>query len=214
MHYQSSVALLLFSTALHAASSEIHNPQYLRDHAATRGFRLGTPTRATVTPDAKAVLFLRSEPRSPKLDLYEFDVASKQTRVLLTPEALLKGGEEQLSPEEKARRERMRVTSRGFTDFQLTKDGTRILLSLSGKLYLFERASGNVQEIKTSAGTIVDPKFSPNGQYVSYVLDHDVYAYDLEAGRELRITEDGTAEVSHGLAEFVAQEEMNRFSGY
>jgi dipeptidyl-peptidase-4 len=65
---------------------------------------------------------------------------------------LLKGAEEELSPEEKARRERMRVTSRGFTDFQLTKDGSRILLSLSGKLYLFQRSSGQVQEIKTSPG--------------------------------------------------------------
>jgi dipeptidyl-peptidase-4 len=172
------------------------------------------PSRATFTPDAKAVLFLRSGPRSPKLDLYEFDVASKQTRVLLTPEALLKGTEEQLSPEERARRERMRVTSRGFTDFQISKDDTRILLGLSGKLYVFERDSGKVQEIKTTPGTVVDHKFSPDGRYVSYVLDHDIYVYDVEQRRELRITEGGTADVSHGLAEFVAQEEMNRFSGY
>jgi dipeptidyl-peptidase-4 len=136
------------------------------------------PSRATFTRDSKTILFLRSGPRSPKLDLYEFDIATKKTRVLLTPEALLKGAEEELSPEEKARRERMRVTSRGFTDFQLTKDGSRILLSLSGKLYLFQRSSGQVQEIKTSPGTIVDPKFSPDDKHISYVLDHDVYAYE------------------------------------
>lgn len=175
---------------------------------------MGAPTKATPTPDGKAVLFLRSGPRSAKLDLYEFEVASKQTRVLLTPETLLKGAEEELSPEEKARRERMRVTARGFTDFQLSKEGTHILLSLSGKLYVVERGSGKVQEIKASAGTIVDPKFSPDGNYVSYVLDYDVYAYDLGQGREVRVTEGGTAEISHGLAEFVAQEEMNRYSGY
>ena len=172
------------------------------------------PSRATFTPDSKTVLFLRSGPRSPKLDLYAFDITSKQTRVLLTPETLLKGTEEELSPEEKARRERMRVTSRGFTDFQLSKDGTRILLSLSGKLYVFDRGSGQVQEIKTSAGTIVDHKFSPDGKYVSYVLDYDVYAYNLQEARELRVTQGGTEDVSHGIAEFVAQEEMNRFSGY
>ena len=208
-----SILLLLLLTSAHA-EVEIHNPQFLRDYAETRGFRLGMPSRATFTADSKAVLFLRSGPRSPKLDLYEFDITSKQTRVLLTPETLLKGADEKLSPEEKARRERMRVTSRGFTDFQLSKDGARILLSLSGKLYVFNRSSGQVQEIKTSPGTIIDHKFSPDGKYVSYVLDHDVYAYDLDQARELRVTEGGTADISHGIAEFVAQEEMNRFSGY
>ena len=206
--------LLVALINLTGAEVQIHNPQFLRDYAETRGFRLGMPSRATFTPDSKAILFLRSGPRSPKLDLYEFDITTKQTRVLLTPETLLKGAEERLSPEEKARRERMRVTTRGFTDFQLSKDGTRILLSLSGKLYVFERKSGHVQEIKTSVGTIVDHKFSPDGKYVSYVLDHDVYAYDLEGAKEMRITEGGTEDVSHGIAEFVAQEEMNRFSGY
>ncbi len=219
MHYLSQLACLsylCFFSLVAAAQVEvqIHNPQFLRDYAETRGFRLGMPSRTTFTPDSKAVLFLRSGPRSPKLDLYEFNVDSKETRLLLTPESLLKGAEEQLSPEEKARRERMRVTSRGFTDFQISKDGARILLSLSGKLYIFDRASGNVQEMKTGKGTIGDPKFSPDGKYVSYVLDHDVYAFDLEQNREQRITEGGTADVSHGLAEFVAQEEMNRFSGY
>jgi dipeptidyl-peptidase-4 len=147
VHSRSAIALILFAITAHSGQAEIqiHNPQFLRDYAETRGFRLGAPSRPTFTPDSKAVLFLRSRPRSPKLDLYEFDVDSKQTRLLLTPESLLKGAEEQLSPEEKARRERMRVTSRGFTDFQISKDGARILLSLSGKLYVFDRASGNVQ---------------------------------------------------------------------
>ena len=214
MYHLSAIALLFIVITAHSAQTDIHNPHFLRDYAETRGFRLGMPSRPTFTPDSKAVLFLRSGPRSPKLDLYEFDVASKKARVLLTPETLLKGEDEELSPEEKARRERMRVTSRGFTDFQLSEDGSRILLSLSGKLYVFERDSGKALEIKTSRGTIVDPKFSPDDRYVSYVLNQDVYAYNLDQNRELRITEGGTAEVSHGLAEFVAQEEMNRFSGY
>ena len=63
--------------------------QYLRDHAETRGFMLGRPVQAKPTPDGTAVLFLRSEPRTPKLELFEFDVASGKTRKLLTPAELL-----------------------------------------------------------------------------------------------------------------------------
>src|ERR1700737_4221392 len=122
---------------------------YLRSHAETRGFMLGRPVQARPTPDGKAVLFLRAQARVPTLRLYEFDVATRQTRALLAPEQVLKGAEEKLSPEEKARRERMRVSVGGFTDYQLSQDGALILVSLSGKLYLVHRAGGNIQELKT-----------------------------------------------------------------
>ena len=187
---------------------------FIRDWAATRGFLLGRPTRPQPTPDGKAVLFLRSLPRSPVMHLYEFDVATRRTRVLLTPEQLLKGAEEKLSPEEKARRERMRVTARGFTQFELSRDGSTVLLSLSGRLYTFARPTGAVRELPTSPGVIQDPKFSPDGKSVSYVLDYDVYVMDLDTLKERRVTTGGTADVSHGLAEFVAQEEMGRLAGY
>src|SRR5262245_30695755 len=82
---------------------------YLRQHALTRGFMLGRPVRPKLTPDGKAVLFLRAQARVPKMRLYEFDTATGKTKELLTPEMVLKGAEEHLSPEEKARRERMRV---------------------------------------------------------------------------------------------------------
>ena len=187
---------------------------YLRDHSATRGFMLGRPVKAKPTPDGKAVLFLRAQARVPKLSLYEFDVATGRNRELLTPEQVLRGAEEKLTAEEKARRERMRVSVGGFTDYQLSEDGSLILLSLSGKLYVVERSSSKVQELKTAAGTIIDPKFSPDGKIVAYVRDYDVYVYDLAAQRERPVTTGGKELVTHGLAEFVAQEEMNRFSGY
>src|SRR5438874_11689577 len=155
---------------------------YLRRHAETRGFMLGRPVKPKFTPDGKAVLFLRAEARVPKLRLYEFDVASGKTKELLTPKALLKGAEEHLTPEEKARRERQRVSVGGFTDYQLSEDGRLILVPLGGKLYTYDRGRAAVKELATGKGILLDPKFSPDGKKVAYVLDHDVYAYDLEAG--------------------------------
>jgi dipeptidyl-peptidase-4 len=189
-------------------------PRYLRDHAETRGFQLGRPVKAVPTPDGKAVLFLRSQARVPRLRLYEFDVASGKTRELLTPEQVLKGAEEKLSPEEKARRERMRVSVGGFASFQLSRDGRLILLSLSGRLYVVDRARAASRELATGPGPLLDPRFAPDGKSVAYVRDHDVHVFDLEAHKERRVTKGGTATVTHGLAEFVAQEEMDRFAGY
>jgi dipeptidyl-peptidase-4 len=187
---------------------------YLRRHAQTRGFMLGRPVRPRPTPDGKAVLFLRAQARVPSLRLYEFDVATGKTRELLTPEAVLKGAEEHLSPEEKARRERQRVSVGGFTDFQLSDDGARILVTLSGKLYVVERPGGDVRELKTGPGTLLTPQFAPDGKRVAYVRDHDLYVLDLASQKETPVTTGGGERRTHGLAEFVAQEEMQRFSGY
>src|SRR5689334_11942519 len=137
-----SIFLPLAAAVLVAAPGAADDPRpakdrpldnnFLRDYAETRGFMLGRPVKARPTPDGKAVLFLRAQARVPKLRLYEFDVATGRTRELLTPEAVLKGAEERLSPEEKARRERQRVSVGGFTDFQLSRDGSLVLVSLSG----------------------------------------------------------------------------------
>ena len=190
-------------------------PQFLRDYAETRGFTLGRPVGAKPTPDGKAVLFLRAKSaRVPSLELQEFDVASGRTRLLLSPEQALAGATEQLSAEEKARRERQRVSVGGFTAFEMSKNGACVLLSLSGKLYVLTRATGEVSELATGAGTIVDPKWAPDGKHVSYVRDFDLCVFDLAERRERAVTRGGTETVTHGLAEFVAQEEMGRFTGY
>jgi dipeptidyl-peptidase-4 len=213
-------ALLLvgMATSLAVAQPKTKDPgvdtTYLRTLAQTRSFQLGRPLRPQPTPDGKAVLFLRSEARSSKLSLFEFDVATGKTRELLTPEAVLKGAEEKLSPEEKAARERMRLSAGGFASFQLSDDGSLILLALSGKLYILDRETNKVRELPTGKGFLLDPKFSPDGKKVSYVRDHDVFVMHLDTNKETRATTGGTALVEHGVAEFVAQEEMARFTGY
>lgn len=214
MKHISSLLALAVVGATFAADEQPLDAQYLRDHAQTRGFMLGRPTRAKPTPDGKAVLFLRAQPRLAKLALFEFDTAAGKTRELLTPEMVLKGAEEKLTPEEKARRERMRVSGAGFTDYQLSPDGKLVLVMLSGRLYLFDRATGLVRELGTGAGTLLDPKFSPDGKLVGYVRNHDVHVYDLATNKEHAVTKGGTDKKTHGLAEFVAQEEMNRHAGY
>jgi dipeptidyl-peptidase 4 len=210
------LALLLAASPLRAdpAVDKPLDATFLRQYSETRGFTLGRPVAIKPTPDGKHVLFLRSPARSPKRSLFEFDVATGKTRELLTSEALLKGGEEKLTPEEKARRERMRVSAGGFADYQLDEAGKAILLTLSGKLFVFDRATEKARELKTPAGTLQDPRWSRDGTKIAYVRDHDVCVYDLTADTETAVTKGGTEAKTHGLAEFVAQEEMSRFSGY
>ncbi|MFN7130904.1 MAG: DPP IV N-terminal domain-containing protein [Myxococcales bacterium] len=187
---------------------------FLHDLAETRQFQLGRPQGVQPSPDGRTILFLRTPPRAPTLGLFEYDVATGETRELVTPAQLLGGADEELSAAEKARRERLRIFARGFTSFALSPDGARVLLPLSGKLFLFDRASRTSKAIYAGEAPVLDPRFSPDGTRVAYVKANDVWVVDVGTGREKRITTGGTEEKPHGVAEFVAQEEMGRMEGY
>ncbi|MCX6956232.1 MAG: S9 family peptidase, partial [Verrucomicrobia bacterium] len=165
-----------------AASVPAEDPQlaYFRDLAETRNYTLGRPVSPKLTPDGKAALFLRSAPRDPTLKLYELDLATGRERELLTPAQLLGGAEENLSAEEKARRERARQSLKGFTTYQLSKDGTRLLVTLSGRLYLVARATLQVTELPGRGW--IDPRFSPDGRWIAAAgPDRELHVIDLSA---------------------------------
>ena len=188
---------------------------FLRDYSETYGFSAGQPTGLALTPKGDAVLFLRSGPRDVVRNLYEMNTTSGEVRGLVRAADLLSGGEEQLTVEEKARRERKREIGRGFTWFSLSDDGEKILTGLSGRLYVINRQTGEFTTLRDNpAGTAIDARLSPDGRFVSYVCNHDLYVTDLSTLDETAVTTGGTADVSHGDAEFVAQEEMYRRTGY
>jgi dipeptidyl-peptidase-4 len=187
---------------------------FLELYGRSYGFRLGRPSALAPTPDGDAVLFLRSGPESFERDLYAFDLASGEERVLLTAQAILRGAEERLSAEERARRERMRLVAGGIASFSLSKDGRRILAPVSGRLFVVERASGQVKELAGAGGFPVDPRFSPDGNLVACVRDGDLYVMAIDSGVERRLTTGAGDTLEHGVAEFVAQEEMGRYEGY
>ncbi len=200
--------------AARRAGHQVRDLEFLTQYASTYRFRAGTPQAITVTPDGGAVLFLRSGPRSRVQDLYEFDVRTGRERVLLTADAILAGEQENLTPEELARRERMRQISRGISAYELSDDGARLLVPLSGRLFVVDRASGKAAELASSAGYPIDPSFSPDGRLVACVREGDLYVTDVSSGVERRLTTKAKDTITNGLAEFVAQEEMDRFRGY
>jgi dipeptidyl-peptidase-4 len=200
-----------------AASSSTFDPSFLRSYAATRGFRLGTPRDAIPTPDGRAVLFLRSSPRDPKQSLYETDLASGETRLLLAPEALTTtSGAEILSAEERARRERLRITATGFAWFSLSHDGRSVLVGVSGRPWVLDRSTGRARALEAGPGAVIDPRFSPDDRAVAYVRDGELRVVPVGPGpiKERTLTTGASETLTHGLAEFVAQEEFGRMRGF
>jgi len=184
--------------------------QLLRALAETRNFRNGAPQAAMPTADGKAVLFLRSGPRDTKQSLFELDLGSGATRELV-PLAAIHSGEEALSQAERARRERMRISAKGITSFDISADSSRVLFDVAGKLFVVTRASGAVKPI---AERVLDPRWSPDGKRIAFVRDHDLVTVDAEGKDVVQLTRGGTAAKSHGVAEFIAQEEFHRSRGF
>ncbi len=187
---------------------------FLANYAATNKFTLGRPTAFKVNREGTLVYFLRSTARSFSRDLYVYDASAKTERTLTTASQLLAGNTEHLSPEEKARRERMRSTARGIATFDLSKDGKRLLIPLSGKLYVVDASSGQAKELTDAGGYANDATLSPQGDKVACVRNGDLFVIDIAANQQTRLTTSATDTISNGLPEFVAQEEMDRFRGY
>ncbi|HYX90951.1 MAG TPA: DPP IV N-terminal domain-containing protein, partial [Myxococcaceae bacterium] len=205
---------ILAMTATATPQTPPPRDEFLRQYAESRRFQNGRPVGLKFTPDGKTLLFLRSPPTSTVQALFAFDVATGTTRELLSADAILRGASQELTVEERARLERMRNTARGIIGYALSEDGGQLLIALSGRLYRIDRASGRATELKTGEGAPIDPRFSPDGRFVSYVRGGDLYVLELEGHRERQLTHGGGADVTNGLAEFVAQEEMQRFTGY
>jgi dipeptidyl-peptidase 4 len=204
--------LLLVPSLLRAAEPESADLRYFRELIETRNYSLGQPVSPQLTPDGKAVIFLRGGARDPVLRLYEFTIADGKLREILSPEKLLQGADEKLTAEERSRRERSRQSLRGFTSFELSKDGTQILVALSSKLYVIARADGGVTELPGK--NWIDPHFSPDGRAVAAVSGGELHAIDLASKADAALTSGASDTLEHGSAEFVAQEEMYRREGF
>ncbi|MBO9717259.1 MAG: S9 family peptidase [Pseudoxanthomonas sp.] len=181
---------------------------------------LSGPTlmKPQISPDGARVTFLRGKDSDRnRLDLWEYDVASGQTRLLVDSSVVLPGTET-LSDEEKARRERQRIAGySGIVDYQWAPGGRALLFPLGGELYFYDldkAGSAAVRKLTRGKGFATDPRISPRGGFASFVRARNLWAIDLASGKEIQLTHDGSDTIANGVAEFVADEEMHRHTGY
>ena len=174
------------------------------------------PRGLQISPDGSRVTFLRAKPDDQfQLDLWEYQLKDNTTRLLVDSKKLEPNGE-QLSDAEKARRERERTAGlHGIVSYQWSPDGKQLLFPIGGKLYVYSLATPDAApKLLDTGDNVLDPKISPKGRYVSYVRDQNLWVIDLWTGEAKQLTHDGGGTVHNGEAEFVAQEEMDRSTGY
>ena len=171
-----------------------------------------TPRKVKLSPDGRYLTLLRNRADDrERYDLWAYDRNAGEWAMLVDSEAL--GSGRDLSEDEKMQRERARVGSlKGIIDYQWTKDASGVLVPLDGDLYL-ARLSGETVQLTDTEESELNPALSNTGAYVSFVRDRRLWVG--EAGGEAQpVTPKEGEDVRWGEAEFVAQEEMARLTGY
>ena len=173
---------------------------------------------ARISPDAQRVTFLQGKADDKdRLDLWEYNIRSGRTRLLVDSRALVPD-EGRLSDEERQRRERQRISAlSGIVEYLFAPDGAALLFPLGGDLYYYDLrvpADKAARQLTKTTETETDAKFSPLGHYVSFIREQNLFVLDLRTGQERALTTDGGGAIKNGMAEFIAQEEMGRNTGY
>ncbi|MDF3298067.1 S9 family peptidase [Streptomyces tropicalis] len=185
-----------------------------RRHARTQRFTLGAPRAFTVSPDASRVAFLRSNSGTDRANsLWVLDPAGGGERVAADPRALLGGAAEDLPAEERARRERSREGGAGIVGYATDAAVELAAFALSGRLFTAELRAGTARELPVP-GPVIDPRPAPDGRHVAYVCGGALRVVGAEGDGDRALAEPESDEVSYGLAEFIAAEEMGRSRGF
>ncbi|MFE7313657.1 prolyl oligopeptidase family serine peptidase [Streptomyces sp. NPDC057555] len=191
-----------------------------RHSARTQRFTLGAPRAFSLAPDGTRAVFLRSASgtdRSQQLQVLDLDGGREFTAA--NPHALLAGADEDLPAEERARRERSREGSAGIVGYAVDAAVELAAFALSGRLFVSELRAGTTRELPT-AGPVVDPRPAPDGRHVAYVANGALRVVaadgggDAGAGADRSLAEPDGPDVTWGLAEFIAAEEMDRHRGF
>ncbi|PAX09480.1 S9 family peptidase [Sphingomonas lenta] len=171
------------------------------------------PRALKLSPDGSLLTSLR--PRADereRFDLWARDTRTGAERMLVDSKQVGSGAE--LSEAEKMQRERARIGgSKGIVAYEWAPDGKSILVPLDGDLYL-ATLDGRTRKLTNTPEGELNPVVSPRGGYVSFVRDQNLFVQPLAGGDARAVTTEGKGTVHFGEAEFVAQEEMDRRTGY
>ena len=171
-----------------------------------------------ISPNGKLIAYLKGrDDDKDRYDLWAYDVSAARHRLLVDSRTLA-GADRALSAEEEARRERQRTSAfSGIVEYSFAPDDRHLLIPLNGDLYVYDLARSGadaVRRLTTTDAYETDARFSPRSHYVSFIRDQNLFVIDLANGTERAITREGGGLVSFGMAEFIAQEEMDRDTGY
>jgi dipeptidyl-peptidase-4 len=175
---------------------------------------MAAPGEFAFSPDDRLLTFLWSPERTLTRELDQLDLETGERGVLVAP---ARGTtEEEISLEEALRRERQRQLALGVTSYAWATRASRLLIPLRGGVYVQDGPGAPLRcVVGPGPAPALDPALSPEGRWVAFVREGELFVVDAAGGEPRQLTLGGRENGrTRGLAEFVAQEEMGRSRGF
>ena len=134
-----------------------------------------------------------------------YDVTAKSEKELLALDAMEKAAVPVPEPQRMDWQNRRVAES----NYQWSRDGKELLISTKGDLFLFHVDSGKWDQLTATPETEHDPKLSPDATRVAFRRGHDLYSLEIASKKLTRLTEDGSATLLNGEADWVYPEELD-----
>src|SRR6266478_3581293 len=164
------------------------------------------------TPDSKQLSYFETKGagKGAKTELWAMDVANGQRRLLLSAEKL-----ESLLPADAERTTQATGLGRHApAEYQWATNGAALLFQGLTSLAWFDLKTQAARTLVSGKEDIADPKISPDGQYVSFVRNHNLWLVSVADGKERAFTEGGTEDVRKGELDWVYPEELEITTAY
>ncbi len=166
----------------------------------------------TWTPDGKQLSYFETKGsgKEAKTELWVMDAANGQRQLLIASDKL-----ESILPAESSKpTQATGLGRRAPSQYQWAPDGSGILFQGATALAWLDLKSQTARTLVSGTANIADPKISPDGRFVSFIRDHNVWLVNVADGKERAITQGGTEEIRKGELDWVYPEELDIKTAY
>ena len=166
----------------------------------------------TWTPDGKQLSYFETKGagKEAKTELWTMNAASGERRLLVAADKL-----ESILPADSSKpTQATGLGRRAPAQYQWAPDGAAILFQGPTALAWLDLKSQVARTLVSGKAALADPKISPDGKFVSFVRNHNLWLANLADGKERAITQGGTEEIRKGELDWVYPEELEIKTAY
>ena len=164
------------------------------------------------TPDERGLSYFETKGsgKEGKTELWMMDAGSGERRLLVAADKL-----ETILPADTSRpTQATGLGRRAPSQYQWAPDGAGILFEGPTALAWLDLKTQTGRTLVSGKAALADPKVSPNGSYVSFVRDHNLWLVCVADGKERAVTQGGTEEIRKGELDWVYPEELDIKTAY
>ncbi len=170
------------------------------------------PENVAWSPDGTKVSFVQRDAAGDHGELWYVDAASGDKKVLVSESKLAT-----LAPPISAvkdEREKERLMRYHVAAYDWAPDSRHLLFDSHGQLWLYSLDTAAGVQFTSDPAPAQDPKFSPDGNHLAYLRNHNLFVKPISGGSEKALTKDSNANILNGEVDWLYEEELSVRSNY